>query len=204
MSVAIWALVAVCALLLLLWLVARLYLSGPELVLPATLPAQHFADTASSAQAQAQAVRAKVDALRSSAARVPLRQRLASVPGITVTQVGLLDAVGATKPLQFSIQGPDLRELQRLTNLVLPRLAQIPGLVDVDTSAKPDKPVSLTVAEPDTGNLRHEPHEPPRQSLPEKLFEKRRAVFPQAVRGFYRNVKYAVMLITLGIYYATP
>src|SRR5574337_1741373 len=71
---------------------------------------------------------------------VPLRQRLASVPGITVTQVGLLDAVGATKPLQFSIQGPDLRELQRLTNLVLRRLAQIPGLVDVDTSAKPDKP----------------------------------------------------------------
>jgi cytochrome c oxidase accessory protein FixG len=73
-----------------------------------------------------------------------------------------------------------------------------------EAPAKPNKPVSLTVAEPDTGNLRHEPHEPPRQDLPEKLFEKRRAVFPQPARGFYRNVKYVVMLITLGIYYATP
>jgi cytochrome c oxidase accessory protein FixG len=73
-----------------------------------------------------------------------------------------------------------------------------------EAPAKPDQPVSLTVAEPDTGNLRHEPHEPPRQDLPEKLFEKRRAVFPQPASGFYRNVKYLVMLITLGIYYVTP
>jgi cytochrome c oxidase accessory protein FixG len=70
--------------------------------------------------------------------------------------------------------------------------------------SKTDKPVSLAVAEPETGTLRHEPHEPPRQTLPDKLFEKRRAIFPQQVHGFYRNVKYVVMLITLGIYYVTP
>jgi HAE1 family hydrophobic/amphiphilic exporter-1 len=71
---------------------------------------------------------------------VPLRARLAAVPGITVTQVGLLDAVGSNKPIQLSVQGSDLRELQRLTAQLLPKLQQIPGLVDLDTSAKPDKP----------------------------------------------------------------
>jgi HAE1 family hydrophobic/amphiphilic exporter-1 len=71
---------------------------------------------------------------------VPLRERLARIPGITVTHVGLLDAVGGAKPLQVSIQGSDLRELERLTAGVLPRLREIPGLVDLDTSAKPNKP----------------------------------------------------------------
>ncbi len=77
---------------------------------------------------------------------VPLRQRLAAVPGITVTHVGLLDAVGAGKPLQVSLQGPDLRELERLTAQLMPRLRAVPGLVDLDTSSKPNKPeVSITV-----------------------------------------------------------
>ena len=62
------------------------------------------------------------------------------MPGITVTHVGLLDAVGGNKPLQLSIQGSDLRELERLTAALLPRLREIPGLVDLDTSAKPNKP----------------------------------------------------------------
>ncbi|MDH5538590.1 MAG: efflux RND transporter permease subunit, partial [Rhizobacter sp.] len=71
---------------------------------------------------------------------VPLRQRLAQVPGITVTHVGLLDAVGGNKPIQVSIQGPDLQELQRLTAQLLTRLQPIAGLVDTDTSMKPNKP----------------------------------------------------------------
>jgi cytochrome c oxidase accessory protein FixG len=36
------------------------------------------------------------------------------------------------------------------------------------------------------------------------LFEKRRAVFPKAVRGKFRNVKWAVMSAALAIYYITP
>jgi len=71
---------------------------------------------------------------------VPLRERLAAIPGITVTQVGLLDSVGSGKPIQLSLQGPDLRELERLNAMLLPRLAQIPGLVDLDSSSKPNKP----------------------------------------------------------------
>ncbi len=77
---------------------------------------------------------------------VPLRERLSRIPGITITHVGLLDAVGGTKPLQLSLQGSDLRELERLTALLLPRLRAIPGLVDLDSSAKPNKPtLSITV-----------------------------------------------------------
>ena len=77
---------------------------------------------------------------------VPLRDRLSRIPGITITHVGLLDAVGGTKPLQLSLQGSDLRELERLTALLMPRLRSIPGLVDLDSSAKPNKPtLSITV-----------------------------------------------------------
>ncbi|HMO48974.1 MAG TPA: efflux RND transporter permease subunit [Rubrivivax sp.] len=70
----------------------------------------------------------------------PLRERLAAVPGITVTHVGLLDPVGGMKPIQLSLQGADLRELDRLTAQLMPRLAAIPGLVDLDSSSKPNKP----------------------------------------------------------------
>jgi cytochrome c oxidase accessory protein FixG len=66
--------------------------------------------------------------------------------------------------------------------------------------AKANNPVSITVAQPGDGASRHKPHEPPRRSL----FEKRRAVFPQEVHGFYRNLKYVVMLVTLSVYYVTP
>ncbi|MCU0761886.1 MAG: efflux RND transporter permease subunit [Hydrogenophaga sp.] len=69
-----------------------------------------------------------------------LRERLRSVPGITVTHVGLLDAVGGNKQVEFSLQGDDLAELERLTALVRERIQPIVGLVDLDASVKPDKP----------------------------------------------------------------
>lgn len=69
-----------------------------------------------------------------------LRERLARVPGITVTHVGLLDPVGGQKQIEFSLQGPDLGELERLTAQVSERLRGIPGLVDLDSSLKADKP----------------------------------------------------------------
>ncbi len=69
-----------------------------------------------------------------------LRQRLQSIPGITVTHVGLLDAVGGNKHIEFSIQGGDLQELERLTRLVTEKIRNIPGLVDLDTSMKARKP----------------------------------------------------------------
>lgn len=69
-----------------------------------------------------------------------LRERLRQVPGITVTHAGLLDPVGGQKQIEFSLQGSDLQELERLTVQVLERLRDIPGLVDLDSSLKPNKP----------------------------------------------------------------
>ncbi|MFT6589985.1 MAG: HAE1 family hydrophobic/amphiphilic exporter-1 [Rhodoferax sp.] len=71
---------------------------------------------------------------------VVLRERLKTVAGITVTHVGLLDSIGGQKQILFSLQGPDTAELTRLTALALAKISPVPGLVDVDASAKPDKP----------------------------------------------------------------
>ena len=70
-----------------------------------------------------------------------LRDRLRQVPGITITHVGLLDSVGGGKQLEFSLQGTDLKELERLSKLVTERIRSVPGLVDLESSIKPDKPV---------------------------------------------------------------
>ena len=69
-----------------------------------------------------------------------LRERLSQVPGITVTHVGLLDAVGGNKQVEFSLQGPDQRELERLALSVMDKVRAIPGLVDLDSSVKANKP----------------------------------------------------------------
>ena len=70
-----------------------------------------------------------------------LRERLKQVPGITVTHVGLLDSVGGNKQVEFSLQGSDLKELERLTRVVLEKVRPVPGLVDLDSSVKAGKPV---------------------------------------------------------------
>lgn len=36
------------------------------------------------------------------------------------------------------------------------------------------------------------------------LYEKRKAVYPKAVDGFFRRLKWAIMVVTLAIYYITP
>ncbi len=70
----------------------------------------------------------------------PLRERLSRVAGITVTHVGLLDAVGGQKPISLSVQGPDLSELQRLSMALAARLQNVRGLADLDSSMKADRP----------------------------------------------------------------
>ncbi len=69
-----------------------------------------------------------------------LRERLRQVPGLTVTHVGLLDPVGGQKQIEFSLQGNDLQELERLSLLVMEKVRDVPGLVDLDSSVKPGKP----------------------------------------------------------------
>ena len=70
---------------------------------------------------------------------LPFRERLDRIPGITVTNIGVTD-LGGSKSIVFSVQGPDLGELERITRQLMPRLKQIPGLTDLDSTLKPDKP----------------------------------------------------------------
>lgn len=81
-----------------------------------------------------------------------LRDRLKQVPGITVTHVGLLDAVGGNKQVEFSLQGPDLKELERLNTIALDKISGIAGLVDLDSSLKPDKPTIDIAVKPDAAS----------------------------------------------------
>jgi HAE1 family hydrophobic/amphiphilic exporter-1 len=81
-----------------------------------------------------------------------LRQRLRQVPGITVTHVGLLDPVGGQKQIAFSIQGPDLGELSRLNALAQEKIRSIPGLVDIDSTLKPNKPTLDVQVHPDAAS----------------------------------------------------
>ena len=73
-----------------------------------------------------------------------------------------------------------------------------------DGIAKSNAPVSSAVADPEAATRRHEPHEPPRQHLPEKLYEARRAVHNKRIDGPFRRFKWFIMAVTLAIYYVTP
>ncbi len=75
-----------------------------------------------------------------------IRERLRKMGGLTVTHVGLLDSVGGSKQIEFYLLGPDQAELERIAALVTARLQNIKGLVDIESSVKPNKPtVDITV-----------------------------------------------------------
>ncbi len=83
-----------------------------------------------------------------------LRDRLQHIPGITVTHVGLLDAVGGNKQIEFSIMGNDQKELERLARDVMSKIRGIQGLVDLDSSVKDSKPtIRVDVLRDSASNL---------------------------------------------------
>ena len=73
-----------------------------------------------------------------------------------------------------------------------------------DGVAKTNEPVSSATASTGAPTRRHEPHEPKREHLPEKLYEKRKAVHNKRIDGPFRRFKWFVMFVTLAIYYLTP
>lgn len=70
------------------------------------------------------------------------RQRLQSVAGITVTSVASADETvsGGQKPVMISIQGPELDELQKISDRFMAQIAQVEGIVDLESSLKEPKP----------------------------------------------------------------
>jgi hydrophobic/amphiphilic exporter-1 (mainly G- bacteria), HAE1 family len=73
--------------------------------------------------------------------RAPVRAKIASIAGVTLTDIGNLSSVGSGKPIQVSLQGPDLKQLEKIAAQFTEKLRQIEGIVDVDSSSKPAKPV---------------------------------------------------------------
>lgn len=72
---------------------------------------------------------------------VPLRERLSQIAGITITHIGALDGVGGdNKQLRLSILGQDLKQLATISDEVQRRMRAIPGIVDIDSSLKAEKP----------------------------------------------------------------
>src|SRR5690606_12235746 len=78
--------------------------------------------------------------------RSPVRERLSRIAGVTLTDLGNLNAVSSGKPIQLSIQGQDTAVLDRLATQVSRAIAAVnaelgrSGIVEVDTSSKPAKP----------------------------------------------------------------
>ncbi len=73
--------------------------------------------------------------------REPVRAALNQIAGITLTDIGALPAVGASKPIQISVQGQDQRELEKIAGQLMTKLAALEGIVDLDSSSKPAKPI---------------------------------------------------------------
>ncbi|MDO8974648.1 efflux RND transporter permease subunit [Reyranella sp.] len=72
----------------------------------------------------------------------PIRERLASIPGILVSiNIPGGPGGGVQKQLQLSLQGPDTNLLDTISQDVMKRAAGIRGVVDLDRNLKAAKPI---------------------------------------------------------------
>ena len=69
----------------------------------------------------------------------PIRERLSRIGGIEIS-VGAGGGLGGGKPIQVSIQGADIAQLEQLSQAVMAAMRKIPGLVDIDSSLEAAKP----------------------------------------------------------------
>ena len=78
--------------------------------------------------------------------RAPVRERLSRIPGVTLTDLGNLNTIGSGKPIQVSVQGQDMVELERIGQRVRDAIGAVntglgrEAIVEVDSSSKPAKP----------------------------------------------------------------
>jgi len=81
---------------------------------------------------------------------IPLRERLSQIAGITVTHIGALDGVGGeNKQVRLSLLGTDLKQLATFSEEAQSRMRAIPGIVDLDSSLKAEKPTISVVPKRD-------------------------------------------------------
>lgn len=67
------------------------------------------------------------------------RQRLSEIAGLKVA-IGTPSGMSGGKPIQVSVQGQDIAELEKLANAVMEAMRKIPGMVDIDSSLEAAKP----------------------------------------------------------------
>ncbi len=72
----------------------------------------------------------------------------------------------------------------------------IASTMSLEQAAHDVSPLARLVAEAEVGGP------PPDDDIP--LYAPRRKIYPQSVRGLFRKIKWAVLVVTLGIYYLTP
>lgn len=77
--------------------------------------------------------------LSDNALRGQLRRELASFGGALVSIEDIAD-MGDARPLQLSVQGPDMQELDRLSAGVMNVIRGVPGAVDIDRSLDRENP----------------------------------------------------------------
>jgi HAE1 family hydrophobic/amphiphilic exporter-1 len=70
----------------------------------------------------------------------PMRDRLAQIAGIEVTQVTAYKAVSSGKNLQVSLMGPDRAVLDRIAAQVMAKVGALAGVVDLESSTKAARP----------------------------------------------------------------
>jgi len=71
----------------------------------------------------------------------PVRARLASIPGVVATVGASGGLGGVSKPIQVNIYGDDLDVLQRLSDTVVARMREVPGLADIESNLQAAQPV---------------------------------------------------------------
>jgi HAE1 family hydrophobic/amphiphilic exporter-1 len=71
-----------------------------------------------------------------------IRKQLAAIPGLKASaeNISLIGGGQRNVPIQYSIRGSDLEELQKHTKQIANEFAKLPGIVDVDTSLEKGKP----------------------------------------------------------------
>ena len=83
---------------------------------------------------------------------VVARERLSPIAGATISVLASGGMGGAVAPLQIEIRGPDVRELQRISDVVQEKVQAIPGVVDVQTSLGDPRPEYRIVVNRDVAN----------------------------------------------------
>jgi HAE1 family hydrophobic/amphiphilic exporter-1 len=81
-----------------------------------------------------------------------MRQRLSRIAGITVS---VNDSAGGNqnKPIQVSLEGYNLDELQQVAQKAIAVIEKVPGVVDVDSSLSDQRPTLAVILHRDTANL---------------------------------------------------